>query len=656
MHYRSVHFVRNLLLNAAAVVTLLVCSMALGQSLGAVRMNKLSIMDPMAAEVVADLDVAKLLSMEKGQQVEVAVGALRSVNLTSERVLIGQDGVRTWVGTTSPEDGAMRSHISEVDGYVYGRIVTPTSTYVVIVNGPQQPTVVWDLAAMGKTHPLRVKPDYVVPAVLGPSVAAHVAARDHQKAMPTPQTTIDIMVVYTNALLTRFGSVPLVNARINNLIALANDSYVRSEVAITLHLVRVESTTYTNSNDNLIALNDITAGAGAFSTVAATRNAYAADLVVLLRPFDYTPQIDCGIAHLGGFGQTALLSQYGYSVVSEGSDLGGSNFLCRDETLVHEIGHNMGLMHDRGEIMASNGGNIFYGATSYGFGYVVPATNPTVGDIMSYANRVVSCFSSPAVYRQGPVVGLSGGSCNVTPTTGDVLGVPASNIANSADTAAALNFVRVAVSNFRSPPSNTISGTINNGGPLSGITFCLKSSVAGGSCTASSLSGSYTCTVPAGWSGQLHAAGPSGFRINPQTFTNVTTNLTNQNPVVQAVGACNLDVDNNGLIEASTDGVAILRRMMGVGVGAFGDLVGASCAGNNTASAIFNATASNYNATAGTSTTTAARDGMVILRAMRGLTGTSVTNGLGLASETGAANTTWPQLQTWLNTTCGTNF
>ncbi len=655
MHLRSVQFARNLLLIAAAWLSLLACSLALGQSLGAGRMNKLSIMDPMASEVVADLDASKLLSAPKGQKVDVSVGAFRSVNLTSERVLIGQNGVRTWVGATSPEEGATRSYISEVDGYVYGRIVTPASTYVVIVNGPQQPTLVWDLASMGMTHPLRLKPDYVVPEVLGPSVATQMAAPDQQKAMPSPQTTIDVMVVYTNALLTRFGTVPLVNARINNLIAQANDSYVRSEVAITLRLVRTESTTYTNSNDNLVALNDITSGAGAFSTIAATRNAYGADLVVLLRPFDYTPQIDCGIAHLGGFGQTVLLSQYGYSVVSEGNDLGGSNFLCRDETLVHEVGHNMGLMHDRGEIMASNGGNIFYGATSYGFGYVVPATNPTVGDIMSYANRVVSCFSSPAVYRQGPVVGLSGGSCNVTPTTGDVLGVPASNIANSADTAAALNFVRVAVSNFRTPPSNTISGTINNGSPLSGITFCLKSSVAGGSCTASLASGSYTCTVPAGWSGQLHAAGPAGFRIKPQTFTNVTTNLTNQNPVVQAVGACSLDVDNNGLIEPSSDGVAILRRMMGMNVGAFSGLAG-SCAANTSASAIFTATSSNYNVTAGTSTTTAARDGMVILRAMQGLTGTSVTNGLGLASETGAANTSWPQLQTWLNSTCGTNF
>ncbi|HNY48430.1 MAG TPA: hypothetical protein PKN64_15845, partial [Casimicrobium sp.] len=66
MHLRSVQFARNLLLNVAAWLSLLACSLALGQSLGAGRINKLSIMDPMASEVVADLDASKLLSAPKG--------------------------------------------------------------------------------------------------------------------------------------------------------------------------------------------------------------------------------------------------------------------------------------------------------------------------------------------------------------------------------------------------------------------------------------------------------------------------------------------------------------------------------------------------------------------------------------------------------------
>jgi hypothetical protein len=144
-------------------------------------------------------------------------------------------------------------------------------------------------------------------------------------------------------------------------------------------------------------------------------------------------------------------------------------------------------------------------------------------------------------------------------------------------------------------------------------------------------------------------------RIKPQSFTNVTTNLSGQNPVVQSIGACNLDVDNNGLIEPGTDGVAILRRMLGASSTGFSGLSG-TCAANTTSATIFNATTSNYNATGG-ALTRPGTDGLVILRAMQGLTGTAVTNGLGLAAESGATNTTWAAIRNnFLNTTCGADF
>ena len=46
-------------------------------------------------------------------------------------------------------------------------------------------------------------------------------------------------------------------------------------------------------------------------------------------------------------------------------------------------------------------------------------------------------------------------------------------------------------------------------------------------------------------------------------------------------------------------------------------------------------------------------DGLIIIRALFGLTGTAVTNG---AIGAGAARTTWAQLQPYFNGNCGTNF
>ena len=198
-----------------------------------------------------------------------------------------------------------------------------------------------------------------------------------------------------------------------------------------------------------------------------------------------------------------------------------------------------------------------------------------------------------------------------------------------------------------------ITGSITNGGGIANVNFCARPST-GVSCTASNASGAYSCTVPNGWSGTLHSPSVSGNRIPPQVFASVTAATTRNITALSGVPSCNLDVDNNGLIEPTTDGAAILSRMLGMGAAAFNGLAG-TCAANTTGTAIFNATNSNYNVTGGASTF-ASTDGLVILRAMSGKTGTDVTNGLGLTREPGATNTSWAAIQSWLNSTCGSNF
>ncbi len=623
-------------------------------SFAALRMPELTV-----GESVIDLDAAKLFAVDQRRATfELNMGADRPLTLSHERVLPGSDGARTWVGQARELSGDFSegtAYITEMQGHIYGTISTGATTYEVI-GRPGEAVIVRDLAARGVQIEINLRDDAVIPPVLGPRVAELPLGLDTQKALPTPQVTIDLMLVYTTAFTARHGAGSGVTTRLNNLVAQANDAYLRSDVAITLRLVRTEETTYTNANSNSVALDEISNATGVFASIPGTRNTFAADLVALVRPYDKTAHSSsCGIAWVGGYQQTALLSQYGFSVIGEGNDLGGSNSLCLDKAFQHELGHNMGLMHDRATVIAGNGGNISYGATSYAFGYIIPGTNPSVGDIMSYSSRSVNCFSSPNVFRQGPVSGLSGGNCNVTPTTGDVLGVVAATTASSADAAAALNFTRQSVAAFRTAATITISGTVMNGAsPLSGVQFCARPS-AGVVCpTPTNGSGAFSCTVPNGWSGTLHAAGPSGLRIKPLVFTTVGASLSAQNPVVQAIGSCNLDVDNNGLIEPATDGVAIIRRMLGFNAAAFGGLAG-TCAANTTSAAIFNATNSNYNVTGGAATSVAT-DGMVILRAMNGKTNADVTNGLGLANESGATNTGWPAIQSWLNATCGGSF
>lgn len=202
--------------------------------------------------------------------------------------------------------------------------------------------------------------------------------------------------------------------------------------------------------------------------------------------------------------------------------------------------------------------------------------------------------------------------------------------------------------------SRTITGTITNGGAVTGVTFCARPSV-GVTCSPSDAAG-YRCTVPNGWAGTLHSRSVLNKRIPAQIFSAVTADTTRNVTALSGVPSCNLDVDDNGLIEADIDGVAIMRRMMGFSSTAFAGLSG-SCAANTTDTAISNATsvATNYNVT-GASAVRPTTDGAVILRAMRGLTGSAVTNSLGLAAS-GATRTDWTaDLRNFINTTCGSDF
>ena len=205
-------------------------------------------------------------------------------------------------------------------------------------------------------------------------------------------------------------------------------------------------------------------------------------------------------------------------------------------------------------------------------------------------------------------------------------------------------------------PPPTISGTITQpgGAPLAGVTFCAVPS-AGVSCIPSNGSGVYTCTVPAGWTGTLHSPMVAGLRIPPQRFPTGVTGAETRNiaAISDAAFACNLDVDDNGLVEPARDGVAILRRMLGLPESAFYGLSGA-CAARTTPSALFTAAGTGSFAVTGASQTRAASDGVILVRAMLGATGSGATGGVGFQPD--ATRTSWSgagQIQDWLNTTCG---
>ncbi len=374
--------------------------------------------------------------------------------IRTERVDTAPSGATTWVGylrdhgknyrviVTSGAPGAANQ------APAFGRLLTPEGEFqletVPTLDGTAQ--VLVDRAAAGQQVRLGSHDDTRVPPIAAGLLAARAGPARSQAqagaAAPTPQSTVDLMLLYTPGMLSALGSVAAVQTRADNLVAIANQAYLDSEVAVRLRLVRLEPVNYSDTADISTTLSALTNGTDpAFAGIAGLRNTYGADVVSLLRR--YQGANECGIAWTGGYKQTpmAAYADYGYSVVANGSSGG---FFCSDYTLAHELGHNMGSVHDRVTERQPTG--VSTGAFSYSFGYGVSGSFSTV---MAYASS----------YTNAPVIGRFSNP-NINTCQSMVCGVSEA-ASNSANNALSLNNTRLAVAAWRATvvpgaPGNTV--------------------------------------------------------------------------------------------------------------------------------------------------------------------------------------------------------
>ena len=163
---------------------------------------------------------------------------------------------------------------------------------------------------------------------------------------PTASITIDVLPLMSPGVEDQFVDADL---RINHLFSTANAVLADSGVNLILNSLQLEVVAYPDGHDAETALRDVTNGTHpTLAHVAALRETLAADLVVFFRP--YANDGRCGYAWIGGYGadgdfSNAAERDFAYSVVAAN---------CSDYTLLHEIGHNLGLAHSRRE--ASDGG------------------------------------------------------------------------------------------------------------------------------------------------------------------------------------------------------------------------------------------------------------------------------------------------------------
>ena len=259
-------------------------------------------------------------------------------------------------------------------------------------------------------------------------------------------SSIDILVVYTPTARKIAGGAAEIEAHIDLMIAETNQAYLDSGVNQRVVLVARQEVEYTDSGSSERDLDRLASPSdGYMDEVHAIRDQAGADLVHLI-----------GVGFKGGLAH--VMTAFAYTCADE----------CDSSVFAHELGHNMGLHHDRYVTPSSQ-------TFPYSHGYVnqrafanrVPESVRWI-TIMAYPNQC-----SDAGLRCNKIMRFS----NPNQThLGDPLGVPGTDrtsaVNGPADAVRTLNITRHSVANWRPRASGnrlTMSSTLSQARSMFGI-------------------------------------------------------------------------------------------------------------------------------------------------------------------------------------------
>lgn len=339
------------------------------------------------------------------------------LNLVLERDT-GSAGV-VWKGTVSGVAGSTVTLGTE-GGAMFGNIRAGSAWYQIRPDGNGKSVVV-------EMNERNLPDEYEGPAIIPRE--RHVmplTAAAHDDG-----SVIDVLVVYTPKARNAAGGMAAMLNVINVAVSETNSAYLASGVRQRLRLAGTSEVTY---NEDLVTGSDVYStilhnladpSDGLLDNVPSLRNQFSADLVTML--IEGTLD-NCGIGYLANGDQ-----RYGFNVVERTCAIGHYSF-------GHELGHNMGLDHDRANVT-----DFTSASRPYGYGYQDP--DGVFRTIMAYSKGCtapcprIQRFSNPDVMYNGRTTGIAIGQ------------------ASQADAAQALNDTALAVSNFRASTTTAGCGT-----------------------------------------------------------------------------------------------------------------------------------------------------------------------------------------------------
>ena len=240
-----------------------------------------------------------------------------------------------------------------------------------------------------------------------------------QKALSSSGVYIDVLVLYSNDAVAENSAI---ENEIVSALAYTNQALAQSCADFRYRLTAIKQVAYNDANNIATDLENLRNGAVA--NALSLRDQYRADLVQLWiqKGGNY-----CGLAYVNANPSSSV--DYAFSVMD--SECGGS-------TMAHELGHNMGLSHDR----YANGISAKDYTRYKGYGFIdhlhkvrsIMSYNSECYDLYNQNCPTVPYFSNPNLIRDGVIFGQEGLSDAVGLMNTNRLGVAAFREANNSDT------------------------------------------------------------------------------------------------------------------------------------------------------------------------------------------------------------------------------
>ena len=497
-----------------------------------------------------------VMRMSPGETIELNFGPGYVAEL--DRMTTQEMGAQVWVGRLEGGSLLDRILITQTNGYTFGRIVTDEGIWHIIPEGNGHRIMQMPAGAQPRFSANDMRfPDPMALASLAEAGELDFSEEIAEAVPVGSNGIIDIAVFYSQSMTAHWGLAT--GGRVQYLMAVLDTALVDSDTGLRARLVHLDSVNLTTDDaDQGVTLENLSGNPNGnaqitqdLSALRAAGVTYGADLVGIIQRA-LPNQVSCGVAWTNGTNGTMDNSNlpFGYSVSADWLTPDQTS-ICGAATFAHEIGHNMGFVHN-----VEQEGQVGGGVRTFAHGHRVDCN---FGTIMAYPStnaQIQACpqGSPQAIGGETTAFFFSNPELMRCPPNGTGACGRAFNDADPADVARAAREESRNVVNFRAEAPRVVSSVLP-------ITRSVQNGTAA-TAFATIINPGSTQSTATGCGLRLAGSTPAQFSYQTTTPANALSGPANT-PIDIAAGAAQNFVfsvtsaadfaDNQGLPQASAN-------------------------------------------------------------------------------------------------------